>query len=210
MFTGVRWRLALVTLATFSHVSHASDLVADIGITSNYVARGITQTNDKPAMQAGLDYVHESGAYIGAWSSEVDSGVEVDVYAGYLKIYDTLGYDIGYMTYNYSDAAFSDDAREFYIGGIYLIFSVYYSSGESAGLNYEYHDFNVEYEFKDLFKIKIHYGTIHADIIGQAYYDSSFKLSRSINGYDFSLTYTAEEFTSDNKLFVTFSKAFKL
>lgn len=46
-------------------------LSGNIGITSQYVFRGLTQTDGKPAIQGGLDYVHSSGLYAGTWLSNI-------------------------------------------------------------------------------------------------------------------------------------------
>jgi hypothetical protein len=45
---------------------------ANIGAVSNYMWRGVTQTQDGAAVQGGLDFSHESGFYIGTWASNVD------------------------------------------------------------------------------------------------------------------------------------------
>ena len=45
----------------------------NLGVTSDYVFRGITQTDFDPALQGGLDYAFgDSGWYVGAWASNVD------------------------------------------------------------------------------------------------------------------------------------------
>ncbi len=41
----------------------------NVGIASQYVFRGLTQTNGKPAVQGGFDYAHASGFYLGTWLS---------------------------------------------------------------------------------------------------------------------------------------------
>ncbi len=45
---------------------------ANIGAVSNYIWRGVSQTQDGPAVQGGLDYAHSSGFYLGTWASNVD------------------------------------------------------------------------------------------------------------------------------------------
>ena len=45
---------------------------ANIGAVSNYMWRGVTQAQDGPAVQGGLDYAHASGFYAGTWVSNVD------------------------------------------------------------------------------------------------------------------------------------------
>src|SRR5690349_20715606 len=76
-------------------------------LASDYDFRGITQTARDPALQASIDYAHESGFYIGAWGSNVDFGpgdpnLEVDGYAGFTKTLDTgLNYDVCGVYYTY-------------------------------------------------------------------------------------------------------------
>ena len=63
------------------------------GAASDYRYRGISQTSFKSALQAGVDYAHKSGLYVGAWASNVswikdyvgatDGSTEVDFYGGY-------------------------------------------------------------------------------------------------------------------------------
>ncbi len=45
---------------------------ANIGAVSNYMWRGVTQTQDGAAVQGGLDVSHESGFYAGTWASNID------------------------------------------------------------------------------------------------------------------------------------------
>lgn len=45
---------------------------ANIGAVSNYMWRGVTQTQDGAAVQGGLDFSHESGFYAGTWASNID------------------------------------------------------------------------------------------------------------------------------------------
>ncbi|MDD3517858.1 MAG: TorF family putative porin [Chromatiales bacterium] len=76
----------------------------NIGATSNYLWRGLTQTEDGAAIQGGIDYSHDSGFYAGAWTSNVkfgDSGYELDGYFGFGKEFGDLGVDVGYIYYAY-------------------------------------------------------------------------------------------------------------
>ncbi|MCB5364712.1 hypothetical protein H0484_13225 [Pusillimonas sp. CC-YST705] len=40
-------------------------------LTTNYMWRGVSQSDRKPAVQAGLQYSHESGLYASVWGSSV-------------------------------------------------------------------------------------------------------------------------------------------
>ena len=89
-------------------------VTSNVGITSNYIFRGIAQTSGNPAIQGGMDYAHSSGFYAGLWGSNVswiaDSGavasgsvtLELDTYLGYKgAINDDMSYDVGAVRYNY-------------------------------------------------------------------------------------------------------------
>jgi uncharacterized protein (TIGR02001 family) len=89
-------------------------VTSNVGLTSNYVFRGITQTAGNPAIQGGMDYAHSSGFYAGVWGSNVswigDSGavasgsvtMELDTYLGYKGgIIADMSYDVGAVRYNY-------------------------------------------------------------------------------------------------------------
>ena len=44
---------------------------ANVGLYSQYIFRGLTQTNGRPAVQGGADYSHSSGFYLGTWASNI-------------------------------------------------------------------------------------------------------------------------------------------
>ena len=46
-------------------------LTGNVGIFSQYIFRGLTQTGRKPALQGGFDFAHESGFYLGTWASNI-------------------------------------------------------------------------------------------------------------------------------------------
>jgi uncharacterized protein (TIGR02001 family) len=105
---------------------------ANVGLYSDYIFRGYTQTQNEPAIQGGFDVEHSSGLYAGTWASNVDwttagdymdkNSVEIDVYAGWagdLGFYD-LGFDIGVLQFYYpgnkTEGAVDVDATEVYFG----------------------------------------------------------------------------------------------
>jgi uncharacterized protein (TIGR02001 family) len=101
-------KLAIALGATVLSGAAAAEFSANIGATSNYVWRGVTQTDDAAAVSGGLDYAHESGFYAGTWASNVDfdddTTAEVDVYGGFANQIDVgsgLGYDVGVIYYWY-------------------------------------------------------------------------------------------------------------
>jgi len=43
----------------------------NVGLVSQYIFRGLSQTNGDPAIQGGADYSHASGFYAGTWLSNI-------------------------------------------------------------------------------------------------------------------------------------------
>lgn len=85
----------------------------NVGLYSQYIFRGLTQTDTEPALQGGVDYAHDSGFYVGAWASNISwltdagaystSSIEIDVYGGFASEFGEtgLGYDVGILQYIY-------------------------------------------------------------------------------------------------------------
>ena len=106
--------LAVPAIAADTATPSDSPVSYNIGVASDYVFRGITQTTHAPAIQGGLDYEHSSGLYLGTWASNVkrnkdfgaiatgDANVEVDTYFGIKNaVAIDYGYDFGVVRYNY-------------------------------------------------------------------------------------------------------------
>jgi uncharacterized protein (TIGR02001 family) len=64
--------IATALMAAISTTALA-DISGNVGMTSDYVFRGISQTDNQMAIQGGLDYEHPSGLYVGTWASNVSS-----------------------------------------------------------------------------------------------------------------------------------------
>jgi len=105
-------KLIVALFAIAGITSAYAQVTGNLGLTSDYRFRGISQTQNGPAVQGGVDYTHSSGLYIGNWNSSVSSqlytngaGVESDLYAGYKKdIYKGLTLDVGSYNYFYPNA----------------------------------------------------------------------------------------------------------
>jgi uncharacterized protein (TIGR02001 family) len=70
-----------------------SSFSGNVALTSDYVFRGISQTQGDPAIQGGFDFTTNMGGlpvYAGTWASNLDFGspsaihvpMELDVYGG--------------------------------------------------------------------------------------------------------------------------------
>jgi len=109
--------ITLITLfvgASAFITSAYAEISGNIGVTSNYLWRGTTQSSDESAVSGGLDYASES-YYAGVWLSEADwaDGIstEVDLYVGT----DINGFDVGIIKYMYPGAR-ANDFTEAYVG----------------------------------------------------------------------------------------------
>ena len=122
---------------------------ANVGFVSEYMFRGISQTDDAPALQGGFDYELEVAKpvslYLGIWGSNVDfneaSGVdgatlEMDFYGGLKGMIGSTGlsWDVGliYYTYPGADSTLDYDFLEV-MGALGYDFGV---ASVTASLNY--------------------------------------------------------------------------
>lgn len=87
----------------------------NIGGTSDYVFRGISQTLEDPAIQGGADATYGI-FYAGVWASNVDfvqgnpgpgngdANIEVDLYGGITPSLGPVNFDFGFIYYAYPNA----------------------------------------------------------------------------------------------------------
>lgn len=114
----------LAASAVASSVAMAeSSFTANIGVTSNYMWRSLSQTDEGPAISGGLDYDFGNGFYVGTWTSNVSwtdpDGYEIDLYGGYGFDLGATSWDVGYIYYAYpltsDDIAGAADFGEAYL-----------------------------------------------------------------------------------------------
>lgn len=139
-----------VPCAAMAEEASPHTFTANVGVTSDYIFRGITQTSHNPALQGGVDYAHASGLYAGLWASNVswiaDSNAvatgsvstELDTYAGFRNtLQNEFSYDVGFVRYNYLGSYTANvaggfakaDTDEVYLGVGYKWLSAKYSHG---------------------------------------------------------------------------------
>ncbi|MCL1078057.1 hypothetical protein D5R81_08510 [Parashewanella spongiae] len=103
--------LAALTLPSLAVAGASSTVIA----VSDYSYNGYSQTEEKPALQASLDYGWDNGWYVGTFASNVDfagggSDLEWDAYVGkYFQLNDNLGLDTGISYYSYHGGDTSSD-----------------------------------------------------------------------------------------------------
>jgi uncharacterized protein (TIGR02001 family) len=131
-------------------LAYEATLSGNAGILSDYIYRGIPQ--DTGVGNGGVD-LEIGGFYLGTWIADVGTGVEYDIYGGYVhEFVNGMYLGAGYTTYQYSDS-FDRPYNEFNIvaGWSNDVWSIdlEYSPGEYEG-NFIDDNGNIEgdnYEF---------------------------------------------------------------
>lgn len=181
---------AIVSALLVSSVT-AGPVEGNVTLATDYVWRGISQTDENPAIQGGLDWSNDGGFYLGTWGSNVDFGdvenMELDFYGGWTTEFASgLGLDLGFIQYLYFDDAGDVDFNEIYAGLSYADFSgklSYDIDNESTYLEVGY-----DTELANDFGLGLHVGNYSFDGGGD-YTDYSISLSKSYSGLDFGLAY---------------------
>jgi uncharacterized protein (TIGR02001 family) len=139
-------------LAARAGEGSASRWVGSAGVVSDYVFRGLSQTDRKPAVQAGVELDHASGWYVGGWGSNVSwlsdgstpaapvsSSVELDAYGGWRGSFDG-GWNVDLGVYRYQ-----------YPGSYPPGFTLPHTTEGYAALGWKSVSLKYSYAFTDLF-----------------------------------------------------------
>ena len=215
-----------VTMMAASSLTTAQEFEANVALTSDYTFRGVSQTDEKPAIQGGFDLGFESGLYVGTWSSNVNFGdgtsQELDLYAGYaFDISDSVSLDLGAIYYIYPNEGDALNYWEFTLGasigdlGLGLVYSPEYfgDGGPDAFI------LSADYSFPlgENFGLDFHVGYSDADednFFGtdNSYVDYSVGVSTSLLALDWSLAWVGTDLDEcdacDDRAVLTASKSF--
>ena len=165
-------------------------LSANVGVVSQYIFRGIVQT-DTASASAGVDY-ENSGFYVGAWAADVQEGLEIDLYGGYGGELDNgLGYSLGFTTYQYT-GDFDTSYNEVNLGLSYGMFSVSYNVGEwevEAGPDQDYDFLSATVEHEGFYAT---YGTWGKDFDGD-YFEVGY--GTEVSGFDVGVAVVSVSYT---------------
>jgi uncharacterized protein (TIGR02001 family) len=96
--------VAVLLTAGAASAQDSPEVAWNLGVTSDYVFRGYSQTTEDPAIFGGVD-VTVGSFYAGAWASNVDFGddtdAEFDIYGGYRTEASGFAVDVGVVGYLY-------------------------------------------------------------------------------------------------------------
>lgn len=174
------------TMLAVAPATTQAGVTANVGMVSNYVFRGIEQTESASA-SGGIDFESESGFYAGTWVADVEDGLEYDLYAGWGGEFSGVSLGLGVTGYYYTDDAFDDTYQEMNLSVGYGMFSAGYDRGtyDNYGdeLDYDhmyaslsYEDFSATYGVLD--------GDLDSDDTDVKYLDLgySFSFAEGIDG----------------------------
>ena len=89
------WAAALACTVVGSNGALAADVSVHAVLTSDYVYRGFSYSDEGPALQLGVDVESDAGFYAGVWGSTTDittgngkRSLEIDYYIGYVRYFD--------------------------------------------------------------------------------------------------------------------------
>lgn len=202
--------LIMVMMVLHSQIAY-SELSGSISVVSDYRARGISQSGEKPAVQGWVEYFHESGFYAGWWGSNVDyyrssdphdnkERVEHDLYIGYFnQLGENLSYDITYYEYIYPGTESDVDFSELVLGvDFYNLRMVYWYTNDSfnTGEDYSYIEANYTVPLPSGFSLTFHAGYSFGDALDLAifgykeYLNYSITLDKSFAGLNLSIGYS--------------------
>jgi uncharacterized protein (TIGR02001 family) len=220
--------VALV-LAAMPLVSFAQDAAEEeasspwnltLAATSDYVWRGLSQSEEDPAFQAGLTYTTPVGVYVGTWGSNVKfgdaGGWENDWYVGYNKdISDNFNLDVMYNYYSYPGDAINGDFGELIAKGTFfghynatVAYSNNFANTKGSSV---YYQLGTSWDLPAGFGVSAGVGrsTFDSDVGIDDYTDYSVSLSKalgpgslSVGWYDTDIDDVPE---ADSRVVVTFS-----
>lgn len=204
--TAIAALLGAASLSASAESPHS--VTANVGLVSDYAYRGWSQTDEKPALQGGVDYAHQSGLYAGVWGSNVSwlsdsdprvsNSLELDLYGGYKGKIGSVGYDVGLLQYYYPGSYprhfNSPNTLEGYAAASweFLTFKYSYSFTDLFGAKNsdgsQYFDLSANYEVIDGLKLNAHVGRQKIEN-GTSYNDWKVGVTKSLGGFDLGLHY---------------------
>lgn len=208
----------LATGTMFTTVAQAASIEANVGFTTDYIWRGMTQNSGDTSFSGGVDMSTDGGFYVGTWVGDITwdgASYELDVYGGYAGEAGAMSYDVGYIQYMYPDKTTDADFGEVYVtlGTGPVSVSYYYEvdnddgsvdSGDNTYLSLDY-----GMDLSDDWGLSLHYGIYDIDANADEGIDMSVTLSKG--DFSFSIVETddlAGPDDDDTRAVVSYGMAF--
>ncbi len=186
--------------------------VGSVTLATEYILRGISQTDEDPAIQGNIDFV-AGGFYAGVWASNVEvseiglgieTHAEFDFYAGYLWQGESgFGWELGAIHYEYPSHEVIN-YEEYYASLLYKTFKVrYYYTEDFLGFGGDGHyiDGKLDIPLGKGFNLGLHVGhSMFADAVGlRDYYDYRGGLGYTQGAFTVEVAYTDTDETQLGK-----------
>lgn len=113
---------ALAAVAAAPALAQEVAVSGNVALATDYAFRGISQTDESPAIQGGFD-LSAGSFYAGTWASNINFGtgganMELDVYGGYKFAAGPVAFDVGIIGYLYPGAADAGAELDYWEGYI--------------------------------------------------------------------------------------------
>jgi|CXWL01.1.fsa_nt_gi uncharacterized protein (TIGR02001 family) len=202
--------VAMLAGATIAGAGVANaDVSSSITLTTDYVFRGISQSDGGPAVQGSFDWSQDM-VYAGAWASNVNFGggtgesMELDLYVGITPTTGPISWDLSLVGYFYpgaDDAGAEFDYYEGIAAGTFNVTEqmtiggkVAYTPEYFAELgNGTYYEINGGYALSDATSFSAGYGIQEVDFATDSYSTWNVGVSHAMHGFTFGLTYSDTE-----------------
>jgi uncharacterized protein (TIGR02001 family) len=197
---------SVVAASMLASTASMAEVSANVGVTSNYLWRGVTQSADLSAISGGLDYSHESGFYAGTWTSSLASSqYELDLYAGFSGEASKVSYDVGLIQYMYPVGDVKLDFTEAQVtvgygpASLYVAQTIDTEDSSLAGDSL-YVALSAETAVSKDYTVGFTYGSFSGDDIKAGFGDDYSHLAVSLSKDDF--TFAIEKNNIDNATMV--------
>ncbi len=199
----------------FSTAATAVEVSANVGMTTDYIWRGNTQSSGDASLSGGLDADLGGGLAVGTWvgslgaSDDADANYELDLYASYGFEVGGVGVEVGYIYYAYPGVA--DDGSDFediYVSLGYGPVSLsYYELLDAEDASYDadegtYLSIDYEVALPGDFTATLHYGSEEFENSADDE-DTSISISKG----DFTFTVSDDE-GDDTRAIVSYGLSF--
>ena len=141
-----------------------SDVSGSVGISSDYIWRGVSQSAGNPSYNLNLE-ANSKGFYGGVWAGQVDfdneADWEYDLYGGYaIALSENINVDVGFVQYRYDEVI--DTSEEIYVKATVGDFGIkYYRDTEDSDNQFVVGSYNVG--FVPVVDVSLEYGRIDED-----------------------------------------------
>lgn len=211
---------AMLAGATIAGAGAANaEVSATLTFTTDYVFRGISQTDGGAAIQGSFDWSQDM-FYAGIWGSNVNFGavggnelasMELDAYVGLTPTTGPVSWDLGLVGYFYpnADDSLAGGELDYYEGIVQATMDLTDQFGIGATFAYTpeyfgetgdgtYWELNGTWTINDATSVTAAYGVQDIDFASDSYSTWNIGLNHAMHGFNFGLMYTDTEDAFDN------------